>query len=192
MDNAQITGIVLAGGKSSRMGTDKSLMMLNEKPIISYVIEAIRPLCSQIVISSNKHVYDFTGCEVWPDLYPVQAPMIGIYSCLERSSTDLNIVVSCDVPFVETALFSHLLSNKGNSDIIVPVHDGYLEPLCAIYKKKVVTELQQYIDQQNYRLLEFIENASHKRLEISASLFSPRIFMNLNTLDEFKQASRNL
>lgn len=192
MDTAQITAIVLAGGKSSRMGTDKSLMLLNGKPIISHVIEAIRPLCSKVVISSNKQVYDFTGCEVWPDLYPVQAPMIGIYSCLERSSTDLNIVVSCDVPFVETALFSHLISNMEGSDIVVPVHDGYLEPLCAIYKKKVASGLQQYIDRQNYRLFEFIENASHKRLEINASLFSPRIFMNLNTLDEFNQASHNL
>lgn len=192
MEKHGITGIVLAGGKSSRMGTDKSLMLLQGKPIISHVIEAIKPLCDQVVISSNKSVYDFTGCEVWPDLYLIQAPMIGIYSCLKRSTTDLNIIVSCDVPFVETTLFTYLLQNMEGSDIIVPVHDNYMEPLCAIYKKKIVPALQQFIDQQNYRLFEFVESTSHKCLEISTSNFPPRIFMNINTLDEFDQASRNL
>lgn len=192
MNKEQITGIVLAGGMSRRMGTDKSLMLLHGKPIISHVIEAIKPLCSKIVISSNKQAYDFTGCEVWPDLYPVQAPMVGVYSCLKRSTTDLNIVVSCDVPFVKASLFLHLLSNMGNSDIIVPMHHDYMEPLCAIYKNKVVSELQQYIDRQNYRLFEFIEQASHRCLEINPSDFSPRIFMNINTLEEFDQALRNL
>lgn len=174
------------------MGTDKSLMLLHGKPIISHVIEAIKPLCDQVVISANKSVYDFTGCEVWPDLHPIQAPMIGIYSCLERSSTDLNVVVSCDIPFVETGLFSHLLSNMGSNDIIVPVHDSYMEPLCAIYRKKIVPELHLYIERQNYRLFEFIEHASHRCLDISASKFSARNFMNINTLDEFDQAHRNL
>jgi molybdopterin-guanine dinucleotide biosynthesis protein A len=192
MEKLGLTGIVLAGGRSSRMGTDKSLMLLRGKPIISHVIEAIKPVCDQVVISSNKSVYDFTGCEVWPDLYPIQAPMIGIYSCLKRSTTDLNIVVSCDIPFVETTLFTYLLQNMEGSDIIVTVHDNYMEPLCAIYKKKIVPALQQFIDRQNYRLFEFVESTSHKCLEISTSNFSSRIFMNINTLDEFDQASRNL
>ncbi|HEX2934748.1 MAG TPA: molybdenum cofactor guanylyltransferase [Bacteroidales bacterium] len=192
MEKLGVTGIVLAGGRSSRMGTDKSLMLLHGKPIISHVIEAIKPLCDQVVISSNKSVYDFTGCDVWPDLYPIQAPMIGIYSCLKRSTTDLNIVVSCDIPFVETALFTNLLQNMEGSDIIVPVHDNYVEPLCAIYKKKVVPALQQFIDQQNYRLFEFVEHMPHRRLEINPSTFSKRIFLNINTMDDFDCASNNL
>lgn len=192
MKKVGVTGIVLAGGMSSRMGTDKSLMLLHGKPIISYVIDAIKPLCDQVIISSNKMVYDFTQCEVWPDVYPIQAPMIGIYSCLKRSVTDLNIVVSCDVPFVESSLFSHLLANIGSCDIAVPVHNKHLEPLCAVYRRTVVPDLQEWIDRENYRLFEFIEHTSHHRLDISNTNISENIFLNINTLDEFNGANRYL
>ncbi|MCX6240076.1 MAG: molybdenum cofactor guanylyltransferase, partial [Bacteroidia bacterium] len=80
MNTELITGIVLAGGLSRRMGTDKSMMMLNGKSLIEYSINALKPLCHNVVISSNNFNYDFTGCEVWPDELPDQAPIVGIYS----------------------------------------------------------------------------------------------------------------
>ena len=86
----KVTGFVLAGGLSSRMGEDKSLMLFRGKPLIMYAIEALSPLCEKVIISSNLLVYDFTGCEVWPDELPVQAPINGLYSCLKRSETDWN------------------------------------------------------------------------------------------------------
>jgi molybdopterin-guanine dinucleotide biosynthesis protein A len=102
MTTSKITGIVLAGGRSSRMGEDKSLMKLNGKALVEYSINALRPLCDKVIISSNIAAYDFTGCEVWPDELPDQAPIIGIYSCLKRSETELNVILSCDIPLMST------------------------------------------------------------------------------------------
>jgi molybdenum cofactor guanylyltransferase len=192
MKTTGITGIVMAGGRSSRMGTDKSLMLLRGKSLVQYAIDAIKPLCAQVVISANKNAYDFTGCEVWPDIYPIQAPMIGLYSCLKRSTTDVNIVVSCDMPLLQTSLFEHLLSELGSNDIVVPEHDNHMEPLCGIYRSSVASSLKAFIEAQNYKLHEFISASSHLSLSINPSHFSPYIFMNVNTLTEFNQLDDNL
>ncbi len=104
MSRCRVTGVVLAGGRSSRMGQDKSLMLFNGRPLISYAIDTLRQVCDQVVISANQSVYEFTGCTVWPDIMPFQAPMIGIYSCLKRSKTYWNFFLSCDMPLVDAAV----------------------------------------------------------------------------------------
>jgi molybdopterin-guanine dinucleotide biosynthesis protein A len=187
MEKKDITGIVLAGGKSSRMGTDKSLIMLHNKPLIQYAIDIIKHLCQNIVISANTNKYEFTGCEVWPDEFPVQAPIIGIYSCLKRSPTNLNIVLSCDMPMITTSLFSYLLVYAKDYDIVVPVHENYLEPLCGIYQRSALPIMEKFIRSKNFALHEFIENTNHLSLKIPDNKFPASIFMNVNTLDDFNR-----
>lgn len=188
MNTELITGIVLAGGRSRRMGTDKSLMMLNGKSMIEYSIDALKPLCHKIVISSNNFSYDFTGCEVWPDELPDQAPIVGIYSCLKRSKTDINIILSCDMPLMSTSVLEFLLSNSSNHDINVPMHgDGFIEPLCGIYKKSSMEILKEFIDNGNFRLNECIRATSHHLISIESEfpILSENMFLNINTPDDF-------
>jgi molybdopterin-guanine dinucleotide biosynthesis protein A len=185
-----ITGFVLAGGKSSRMGTDKSLMIWQGKTLVEHAIDTLRPLCSKIVISSNQKIYDFTGCETWPDDIDQQAPIIGIYSCLKRSETDINIVLSCDMPLISTDLLSYLLTNTDNYNAIIPVHDGnQIEPLCGIYNKSFIDEMQHFIEIQNYRLYKCIQSASHILVPINETLpfYQSNMFLNINTLADFNE-----
>jgi len=192
MNTEKITGIVLAGGKSSRMGTDKSMMMLNGKTLIEYSIDALKPLCQKVVISSNNFIYDFTGCEVWPDELPDQAPIIGIYSCLKRSDTNINIVLSCDMPLVTTQMLEYLLNNSEHQDITVPMHEiGFIEPLCGIYRQSSVENLKSFIDKGNLRLNECIRAGSHRMVPVSSqfSSFNENMFLNINTPDEFNRIS---
>ena len=188
MNTKLITGIVLAGGRSRRMGTDKSMMMLNGKSMIEYSIDALKPLCNKVVISSNNFIYDFTGCEVWPDELPDQAPMVGIYSCLKRSKTDINIILSCDMPLMSASVLEFLLSNSSNHEITVPIHkDGFIEPLCGIYKQSSMKVLKDFIDDDNFRLNECIRAASHHLISIGSEFpfLSENMFLNINTPDDF-------
>jgi len=193
MNTKSITGIVLAGGRSSRMGSDKSLMVLNGKTLVEYAIDALKPLCNKVVISSNNFIYDFTGCEVWPDELPERAPMIGIYSCLKRSETGINIILSCDMPLMSTEMLEYLLENSANHDITVPVHgDHFIEPLCGIYKKSSLEILKEFIDRGNFRLNECIQAASHQLVvaDSNLSFYTPGLFSNMNSPEDFRSISQ--
>lgn len=190
MNIESITGIVLAGGRSRRMGTDKSMIKLKDKPLIEYAIDALKPLCSKVVISSNSNIYDFTGCEVWADELSVRAPIVGIYSCLKRSGTEVNILLSCDMPLVSYAMLEYLLGNSASYDITVPVHDGnFIEPLCGIYKKSSLKILKEFIDMGNFKLNECIKAASNHLVSVGKQLpfYSPMLFSNINTPDDYKK-----
>jgi len=73
------TGIVLAGGKSSRVKGNKSLLEYKGKPLIQHAVDVLGQVCDKVVISSNQNEYDFTGGEVWPDKMTIRAPIVGIY-----------------------------------------------------------------------------------------------------------------
>ena len=188
MNKLFVTGIVLAGGRSSRMGEDKSLMKLKGKPLVEYSIDTLKPLCNKVVISSSNLIYDFTGCEVWPDELSEQAPMIGIYSCLKRSETELNIILSCDMPLMSTAMIGFLLAKAAVFDITVPIHEnGQIEPLCGIYKKSSSGILKEFIDKGNYRLNECIRSASCQFIPVDSQIpcNTPNLFLNINTPTDF-------
>lgn len=190
MSIESVTGIVLAGGRSSRMGTDKSMIRLNGKHMIEYALEALRPLSSKVVISANSSIYDFTGCEVWEDELSDRAPMIGIYSCLKRSQTEVNILLSCDMPLMNTQMLEYLLENSANYDITVPVHGNhFIEPLCGIYKRSSLNVLNQFIDKGNFRLNECIRSARSHLVSVGAQLpfYSPNLFSNINTHEDYNK-----
>ncbi|MEI8115200.1 MAG: molybdenum cofactor guanylyltransferase [Bacteroidia bacterium] len=193
MNTKSITGIVLAGGRSSRMGSDKSLMVLNGKTLVEYAIDTLKPLCNKVVISSNNFIYDFTGCEVWPDELPDRAPMIGIYSCLKRSETNINFILSCDMPLISTAMLEHLIESSANHDITVPVHgDHFIEPLCGIYRKSSVETLKEFIEKGNFRLNECIQAGSHRLVKTDSNLsfYTPGLFVNMNSPEDFRSISQ--
>jgi molybdopterin-guanine dinucleotide biosynthesis protein A len=189
MTGTDVTGIVLAGGESNRMGQDKSLMVFGDKPLICYAIDALMPVCRKVVISSNKTVYDFTRCEVWPDEMPVNAPMIGILTCLKRSESEWNLVVSCDMPLVDNRLFELLLTCCIDTDLVIPVHDeNRMEPLCGVYNKRVVPLLERLIQVEDYSLMHLIREAKSRLVAIGPGhdFYKPDMFLNVNTSDDFK------
>jgi molybdopterin-guanine dinucleotide biosynthesis protein A len=195
MSLKQVTGIVLAGGRSSRMGENKSLLKLGGKTMIEFSIGAVSPLCREVVISSDSPDYGFTGCTVWPDEIRQQAPMIGIYSCLNRSETDINIFLTCDMPLISTALLEYLLTCSSDSDITVPVHDnGMIEPLCGIYRKSAAGILKMCIDEGNYSMHGCIRRANHRLVTVDDRLpfFSGDFFQNINTPADFEDISARL
>ena len=184
----RITGVVLAGGRSSRMGRDKAMLEWHGKPLILQAVGTLQQVCSKVIISAKQHEYAFTGCEIWPDELAVPAPITGIYSCLKRSSDERIMVLSCDMPLVTPALLAYLLEFDHAYDVIVPVHDNLcIEPLCGLYHRRILPLLEVALEAQQYSLQQCIASTTHKLVEIlpDTPVFTPTLFLNINTPEDY-------
>ena len=133
----QITGIILAGGKSTRMGTDKGLISYKNKTFVEHIITAIQPFVDEIIIISNLNSYDKFELKRYDDLIKNAGPLAGIYTGLYYSNTENNLVVSCDVPLINKKILQKLIAQINNtSEVIQLKSNGKNMPLIAIYKKK--------------------------------------------------------
>ena len=187
MKRQRVTGIILAGGMSSRMGADKSLLVFSGKTLIENAINILRPVCSEIVISAPENRYGFTGLECWPDIIEVKAAMAGVYSCLKRSVTKLNLILGCDMPLVDPLFLADLISDSAKADLIIPVHDGNrYEPLCSVYKKNLLASLTESLQRGEYGLLNFALSSNYSAFVCeNTPHFKPGMFTNVNTATDF-------
>lgn len=193
MGAGKVTGFVLAGGMSSRMGEDKSLLLFRGKPLIMYAIEALSPLCEKVIISSNHSVYDFTHCEVWPDKLPLKAPINGLYTCLKGSQTDWNFILTCDMPFAGTPLFSYLLAQAhDDDDAVIPVHGkGLVEPLCGLYNRSILDVVENRISDGQYSILDLLRSVRchYAAIGTDQGFYHEEMFSNLNSPADLQDLS---
>ncbi len=103
MVKEEVTGIILSGGKSSRLGEEKGLALFNGKPLIQYAIDILKPVCDKIIISANNQLDEYAkfGFEIVEDQVKGIGPMAGLIAGLNKSVTRYNFVLSCDTPFVQ-------------------------------------------------------------------------------------------
>ena len=187
----RITGIVLAGGKSLRMGKDKGMVLFRRKPLAQYSIDMLSLFCDRILISSNNPAYTIFGHEVIPDELTGAGPMAGIASCLSQSSTDINLVLSCDMPLADPVIFRTLLGLAEGMTFVVPVDaSGRTEPLCALYKKSSLAIMHKMLAGQNYRMTSLYGQAGCRMVtpDEYPIAYQDAWFMNLNTLEDIQQA----
>jgi molybdenum cofactor guanylyltransferase len=187
----QITGIILAGGKSSRMGSDKGLLEIGGKTLLEIAIFNLSVLCSRILISTNSRLYDQFGTEIVPDIFPGIGPMGGIYSALKRSSTKKNLVLSVDLPFVNEGLLNHLISGSEKCQVAVPWSGGeYFEPLCACYDLSLLPLMEQFIHSGNNKLPDLFRQCNINPMVINEAcdFFHPSLFLNINTKTDLASA----
>ena len=184
-----ITGYILAGGKSSRLGTDKGLIILKSKPIIEYVINQLKPAVNKIVIvSSNKEYWKF-GFEVITDTIINSGPAGGIHAALNNTSTEKNFMVSCDMPFITTDSIEYIINESANYQITVPVFKGKYEPMFAVYSKECFVKWEELIKQGTNKMMDIINYFKVLKLNVdSTSLFTDSTFININTPDDLEYA----
>ncbi|PLX09954.1 MAG: molybdenum cofactor guanylyltransferase [Marinilabiliales bacterium] len=181
----EISGIILSGGKSSRMGSEKGMKIFNGKPLIEYAIEALGISCKNIIISTNNpEFYEKYNIPLIKDEIKNIGPMGGIYSCLRQSNTEYNLVLSCDMPFIDKELISYLI-NAISSDYtaVVPVHDeNKLEPLCAVYSRTSLITIEKQIWKEDYKLMNLLNEINVKKLIIDEwDRFDMNYFRNFNS-----------
>ena len=187
-----LTGIILSGGESSRMGMEKGLCILKGKPLIEYSFDLLKNICDSIIISANIKDYDYLGCPVIKDEVLKKGPASGIYSCLKASKTNDNFVISCDMPMLTAELIRYILSNKGDFDVVVPLFKGLPEPLSAYYRKNCTSVFEESINSGKYKIQDIIKNLSYRYIPIepSETFYNSCLFTNVNTPDDHQKLDK--
>lgn len=182
-----ITGIILAGGKSERMGTDKGLLMLNGKPFISHVYDALKAVVgANIVVVSSNAEYDAFGYHRIEDLISDKGPVGGLYTALKQSKTKLNLVLSVDVPLVSTELLEWLVQNHDESYLMTQVQaNEKASPLIAVYDRALRIPLGEHLAGNQLKLLDLVNEINHQTLEIPEK-WSTQI-KNINTDADYQK-----
>ena len=142
------TAILLAGGRSGRMGRDKALLPIRGRPLLQYIYEQLEPSFDEVLVSaSDAAAYAFLGTRVVPDRIPGLGPLMGIASCLLASRNELNFVVACDMPVIDLPRVRRMLAEAEGYDVVVPRDvDGHWEPLFAIYRKTAAVAAEKILD----------------------------------------------
>ncbi|MHC4440462.1 MAG: NTP transferase domain-containing protein [Planctomycetota bacterium] len=183
LENA--TAIIMAGGGSRRMGTDKSMLEIEGRLIIERICQQLAGCFEQILISSNDaEKFAFLGFDVVTDKVPEQGPLMGIASALEASANEVNFVVACDIPLIERRKVRRILFEAVNSeaDIIVPVtNDGKYEPLFAVYRRSAVIAINKVLSSGGRKISDVFNLCRVKKVELGATL------VNLNTTAEYEE-----
>lgn len=183
IDKKDITGIILAGGKSSRMKSDKGLLVLNESLFVEHIIDALTPLVNNIIIVSNSSHYDEFGYKRVNDLIKDSGPVAGIYTGLKNSKTEYNLILSCDIPQIKTEVLEMLIINADiNSDIIQIESQGKTMPLIAMYKKHCLTSFKELLDKGEKRLRFAVAQLNTKTIIIDSEM--DQYVKNINTIEQ--------
>ena len=171
--------IILAGGKSSRMGEDKGLMSLFGKPMIGYVIDTVHELTDHITIVSNNDQYNQFGLDVIKDEIPDKGPLGGIYTGLQHSKFDQNIILSCDIPYIKIGLLKYLLQQSKGYDITIPIHKEQIHPLIGIYQKSCLNNIKKNLISGNLKVTDSFSGLKLNIVETDE--FDEIAFKNLNS-----------
>jgi molybdopterin-guanine dinucleotide biosynthesis protein A len=182
--------IILAGGKSSRMGTDKSLLRLpNGNTFIESILKTATSHTQSIVVVSNSEDHHRLGIPVFKDLANDKGPMMGIYTGLINSKKDQNIILTCDMPNVSDELIQYLIDKSTfNETASIIKHKNNLEPLCGVYSKECIPVLKKILSENRLSLQKALPMLDAKILDIThESFYSKRLLMNVNTPADFDQ-----
>lgn len=186
------TAVVLAGGKSSRMGRPKSLLLFDGKPLIVHLTRALeRMFAETVIVAAPEQELPPLPVILVRDEVPYQGPVGGIYYGLRAASGKFCFVTSCDVAFLNPLLISHLLSQISNYDVVVPYWQGRFQPLHAIYRTRVVPLLKEQLDRNELRPIFLFDKVRTRTIdEEEVRIFDPDglSFFNMNTPDDYQKA----
>lgn len=183
-----VTVAILAGGRSRRMGTNKSFLPFAGKPLVQHVIERVQTLSLPVILITNSpNQYAVFDLPMFGDVYPGCGSLGGLYTALHSSATDYTLCVACDMPFLNVDLLRYLLDLRSGVSAVVPYIADHYESLHAVYNRACLPILLEQLEQERLRIHEIYPKLQ-VRLVVEAEInhFDPeqRSFMNLNTPDD--------
>jgi molybdopterin-guanine dinucleotide biosynthesis protein A len=187
IDKNNITAVILSGGRSSRMqGEDKGLILLNDKPLISYVVDVVDGKVGRLLISANRNIeaYQQYGEVISDELADFQGPLAGIAKAMSVVSTPYLLVLPCDGPLINGIVIDRLIQCMVDKDMDISVaNDGsHINPTFALIKTSLKDNLLAFLDSGERKLGLWIEQNDFQKVDFSDQ---PKVFINLNNPQDF-------
>jgi molybdopterin-guanine dinucleotide biosynthesis protein A len=187
-ERKEITAIILAGGKSSRMKEDKGLVYFNGKMLVEHVIHTIKKITNSVIIITANPSYKQFGYPCMEDEMKDKGPLGGIYTGLVYSSTQQNLIVGCDMPFLSENILSELFNKSGDEDVLLAEHLGLAEPLCSIYDRSCITHLRSQLEQNQLKITDAFEGLKTRVISFDKEeWFVGNEFANINSIEELNK-----
>lgn len=207
-----MNAVIVAGGRNSRIQTNKALLEVGGAPIIERSIAVLSRLFDEIIVVANNFAaYEYLGLRMVSDLIPGEGPLSGIHAGLSISSSYYNFFVACDLPFLDERIIKPLmaaavnpatdpkgasstgLERSGQPDVIVPSWAAGLEPMHAIYSRRCIAPIARTLAQGLRRVVDFYPEVTVKTVDVSflnAQLDLETSFMNVNTRADWEAAQQ--
>ena len=195
-----ITGIILSGGTSSRMGENKALLPLGKKKVIEHIADLMRSIFANVILITNSpDEYEFLNLPMYEDTFRVGGPLAGIHSGLEHSNTEENFILSCDMPFMRAEIIKSIIEFKTKKPVTVCKSEGFIQHLAGRYSKSIsqtAGKLLQH-EEENVKL----KNGKH-RAKVYSLLndvgfetieaeelqgYHPKILFNMNNKEDYQK-----
>jgi molybdenum cofactor guanylyltransferase len=185
-----VTAFILAGGRSSRMGSDKALLVVGSQTLLERAVHTAAAVANTVFIAGPRDRYAQYG-DVVEDVFPDCGPLGGIHAALCITKTELNLMLAVDTPSVGPDFLAWLLqrARAGSELVVVPEALGGLQPLAAVYHRSVLDVAEQALRRGDYKIGHLFSLAPTRYIsetEIRAAGFSPMLFRNVNTLEEYE------
>ena len=190
---SEFTGVILAGGVSRRLGyRNKALLKIGDKSVIEHVIEALSRATADIsLITNSPEEFAHLELPMFRDILPGSGSLGGIYTGLKITRTHYNLVVACDMPFVQPCLLTSLINNSKDYDVVIPVTADGLHPTCTIYSKNCIEPIEDQIKTGNLKIIDFFPHVAVNSIDLDTlcPCCDPSVFFNINTNADYLRAS---
>jgi FdhD protein len=180
-----VTGVILAGGHSSRMGSNKALLPYRGGRFIEAIHRLLNDIFPEVIlVTNNPEQYDFLPCRKVPDLYEGMGVLAGIHSGIYHSSNPAIFAVACDMPYLMENLVRHMASRADAGGVLIPESPNGLEPLHAVYGKGCLAAIEATLLSGQRRIVSFFDRTNVSKMNVEqVACFDPAFvsFMNINT-----------
>jgi len=189
--------VIQAGGQSARMGVDKALKPFLGRPLIQRVIERLRPIADELIVTTNRPAdYAFLEVPLFPDLKLGRGALGGLYTAVASATSPIVAVVACDMPFASASLLETAgrLLVEEEADVVIPASGEGFEPLHAVYRRETcLPAIEAALAADQWKVIAWFPQVKVRVLtleEVKQHDPSRRAFWNLNTPEEFAEAER--
>jgi molybdopterin-guanine dinucleotide biosynthesis protein A len=191
-----IAAFILAGGRSSRMGTDKAFLELGGKPLIARAVELAHEVAADVKIVGDPEKFGGYG-PVVADIYRDRGPLGGIHAALKDTDSEWNLILAVDLPLLTASFLEYLLKRAQSAEamVTVPSISGYFQPLCAVYRKQFADVAERALAEGRNKIDLLFRDVSVDVVsedEMVTNGFTASMFRNLNTPEEWQEARREL
>jgi molybdopterin-guanine dinucleotide biosynthesis protein A len=187
----QLSIYILAGGKSSRMGTDKGLRTLGHQMVIEHILETCCKMSDAVFIVTSNEDYTQFNIPLIRDVIKNAGPAGGIDALMHHTTNELNMVISCDMPFVDVKSMEYMIAQSAEHAITIPMLNNYPEAMFGLYKKECQSQWRQLLLEHTYKMSDLIAHFNPKFVDGNfLQQQNPRLFTNLNTPEDLDKAEQ--